>query len=76
MRLSQMSDVASDQEFSSLLACFCSWGNVAELLEMTNTWLAKAFNVKEEGDKKGKKLKLDPKPHLAVKYLERILVSR
>ncbi|MEQ2177105.1 hypothetical protein GOODEAATRI_000387 [Goodea atripinnis] len=61
-------------EFSQLLDCICSWGQVADILELVSDWLSES--VPKQGDMASKSRKVQiqetvkAKPDLALSYLE------
>ncbi|XP_047204958.1 condensin-2 complex subunit G2 isoform X1 [Girardinichthys multiradiatus] len=73
-RLRRMDSGATPAQFSQLLDCICSWGQVDDILELVSDWLSKS--VPKQGDMASKSRKVQiqetvkAEPDLALAYLE------
>ncbi|XP_015232966.1 PREDICTED: condensin-2 complex subunit G2 isoform X1 [Cyprinodon variegatus] len=73
-RLRRMNSGATSALFSQLLDCVCSWGQVADILELVSDWLSESVPMQTEKATKSRKVQiqetLEAKPDLALVYLE------
>ncbi|XP_029955614.1 condensin-2 complex subunit G2 isoform X2 [Salarias fasciatus] len=72
-RLRRMDSGAVPTQYGQLLDCLCSWGQVADVLELITDWLSQPLN--SQGEKAaGRKVRIqetvEAKPDLALVYLE------
>ncbi|XP_030254923.1 condensin-2 complex subunit G2 isoform X1 [Sparus aurata] len=73
-RLRRLEPGAAPSQYSQLLDCICSWGQVADILELVTDWLSEA--LPKQGDKANANRKVriqetvEAKPELALVYLE------
>uniref|UniRef100_A0A672J4U8 Uncharacterized protein n=1 Tax=Salarias fasciatus TaxID=181472 RepID=A0A672J4U8_SALFA len=71
-RLRRMDSGAVPTQYGQLLDCLCSWGQVADVLELITDWLSQPLN--SQGKAAGRKVRIqetvEAKPDLALVYLE------
>ncbi|XP_057680509.1 condensin-2 complex subunit G2 isoform X2 [Corythoichthys intestinalis] len=78
-RLRKMEPTASPSLYGQLLDCMCSWGKTASVLELINEWLSESL-PDEQGENAKRKVTIqvtaEAKPHLALAYLDYLLLDR
>ncbi|XP_074549020.1 condensin-2 complex subunit G2 isoform X2 [Halichoeres trimaculatus] len=75
-RLRRMDSGAAPSQYCQLLACMCSWGQAADILELITDWLSEV--LPKQGDKANNNRKVrifetaEAKPELGLAYLENL----
>ncbi|KAG7224983.1 hypothetical protein INR49_014900 [Caranx melampygus] len=73
-RLRRMDPGAVPAQYSQLLDCICSWGQVADILDLITEWLTEALPKQGEKANTSRKVRIqetvEAKPDMALAYLE------